>query len=215
MRHAFALTFLLASCGTLPAADWLTLPGSFSHDPVSGRRVEQYAVVHAPAVPIDGTFRSSGYTHTRSTLAYGQSADNYHRVEAWGEPVRPYGEWRFPFRPYSAPYPAWGPPYGGLNIGGLDRDGLYGRRYRPVRYGDDPYDNEDPYEDGPDSEEFYGEGPDDDNGPGGREFPGGYRRRYYRPPTLPVDPLSPYPAGPGTPYPVAPYYDGYYPPYRD
>ena len=215
MRHAFALTFLLAGYGHLAAADWLTLPGQYSHDPVNGRRVEQYAAVDAPVAPIDRSFRSSGYTHTRSTLAFGQSADNYHRVEAWGDPVRPYGEWRFPFRPYSAPYPAWGPPYGGLNIGGFD-DGLYGRRYRPIGYGEGPYDeepygDEDPYEEGPYNDVDPDNGYDEDGPDDGYRF----RRPYYRPRTLPVNPLSPYPAGPGTPYPVAPYYDGYYPSYRD
>lgn len=102
------------------ANDWLTLPSQYTHDPATGLRISQYAAVANPTAPMAVDFRTSGYTHTRSTLNYGQSADNYHRVEQWGEPVRPYGEWRFPYRPYSVPYGAWGPPFGGLNLGGFN-----------------------------------------------------------------------------------------------
>ena len=117
------------------AADWLTMPSRYSHNPSTGQRVTQYTKIQAPSVPQPSNFRTSGYTHTRSSLNYGQSADNYHRVEQWGDPVRPYGEWRFPYRPYSTPYPNWGPPYAGLNLGG----GYYGP------YGPSPYD---PYQGG-------------------------------------------------------------------
>ncbi|WP_246146717.1 hypothetical protein [Rubripirellula lacrimiformis] len=102
---------------SVSASDWLTHPSTYSHDPATGMRVSQYAPVAAPVAPAVSNFRTSGYTHTRSSLNYGPSADNYHRVEAWGEPVRPYGEWQFPYRPYSSPYPNWGPPYAGLNLG--------------------------------------------------------------------------------------------------
>lgn len=185
------------------SADWLTMPGPYSHDPVSGRRIAQYAPVAAPAAPQVANFRSSGYTHTRSTLAYGQSADNYHRVEEWGDPVRPYGEWRFPYRPFSTPYPNWGPPYaglGGIGFGGIGfGGGGFGGQYPPGI----------------------------PNQPGlpfpGQPFPGqpgvpgaGYPVRPGFPnPAAGTDGFAPYPSGIGTPYPVAPYYDGYYPNYRD
>jgi len=125
MRTASLLIgpFLLVAIGlasasaSADAADWLTLPSTYSHDPQTGMRVSQFAAAEPAVAPGAPNFRSSGYTHTRSTLAYGQSADNYHRVEEWGAPVRPYGEWRFPYRPYSTPYPNWGPPYAGLNLG--------------------------------------------------------------------------------------------------
>ena len=186
------------SCGQ----DWLTMPGPYSHDPVSGQRVSQYAQVEAPKVPVDPTFRSSGYTHLRSTLAYGQSADNYHRVESWGDPVRPYGEWRFPYRPFSTPYPNWGPPFAGFNLGfGFPQPGFPPPR-RPGNGG--------------------GGGNGNGNGNGTSTYPGngGYNGRpdwgrRPRPTPPPASPFNPYPAGPGSPYPVAPYYDGYYPPYRD
>jgi hypothetical protein len=55
----------------------------------------------------------SGYWHTRSSIQAGGSADHLHVVEEWGRPVRPYGEWRFPYRPFSVPYPLWGPQFFG------------------------------------------------------------------------------------------------------
>jgi hypothetical protein len=64
--------------------------------------------------------------HFRSSLQFGPSADHYHRVEQWGPPIQPYGEWRFPFRPYSVPYDQWGAPFAGLNLG-------FGRPIIPVR----------------------------------------------------------------------------------
>ncbi|MEM9366798.1 MAG: hypothetical protein AAGD07_12450 [Planctomycetota bacterium] len=92
----------------------MTRPSTYSHDPTSGQRVAQYAPIAPPVGPQQPRLRTGGYTHTRSTLSFGPSLDQYHRVEQWGEPVRPYGEWQFPFRPYSTPYPNWGPPYAGL-----------------------------------------------------------------------------------------------------
>ncbi|TWU47510.1 hypothetical protein Poly51_53100 [Rubripirellula tenax] len=106
-----------AGTANVHGSDWLTRASTYTHDPMTGARVAQYAQVASPAAPAVSNFRSSGYTHTRSSIAYGQSADNYHRVETWGDPVRPYGEWNFPNRPFSAPYQNWGPPYAGLNLG--------------------------------------------------------------------------------------------------
>ena len=129
MRFAIILLAVVSFSPFISAADWLTYPSRYSHDSKTGSRITQYTPIEAPSVPQPANFRTSGYTHTRSSLNYGQSADNYHRVEQWGDPVRPYGEWRFPYRPYSTPYPNWGPPYAGLNLGG----GFYG----PPAY--DPY----------------------------------------------------------------------------
>ncbi|MGI9472181.1 MAG: hypothetical protein ACR2NZ_11640 [Rubripirellula sp.] len=171
------------------------MPSSYSHDPATGSRVSQFAPIEAPTAPQAPNFRTSGYTHTRSSLNYGQSADNYHRVEEWGDPVRPYGEWRFPQRPFSTPYQNWGPPFAGLNLG---FGGFYGPHGGSGRGG------------------FGGGHPGKPGGGGrpdvGRGF-GNDRHRSIRPPQ--ASPFNPYPAGPGTPYPVAPYYDGYYPVYRD
>lgn len=212
MRYLFSL-IVFALCGSSAfATDWLTHPSTYTHSPETGQRVAQYQPTPAPSAPTAPNFRSSGYTHTRSSLNYGASADNYHRVEKWGDEVRPYGEWRFPYRPYSTPYPNWGPPYAGFNLGlGFPGYGNPG----PIR-GRDRYRPELP--------------PGDSGGDGG-----GRRPRRYNPPSErgylgdgtwplerrdfngnlpPASPFNPYPAGPGTPYPVSPYYDGYYGDYR-
>lgn len=302
MRIATLVLTVITLSPLANAADWLTLPSRFSHNPATGERVAQYTKIQGPSLPQPANFRTSGYTHTRSSLNYGQSADNYHRVEQWGDPVRPYGEWRFPYRPYSTPYPNWGPPYAGLNLGG----GFYGP-YGPVPY--DPYQGAGmnpggrypsvsprvgsrspgrapafgggglpgdgllppaatmsavPNRDGigmpvdgiipegellrtrdqssvggqlrPGNGRAEGEqaGQAGNNSAGsvggssgtGAIYPGHrydprrnwnddqrYRGRYR--PTPQPSPFNPYPAGPGTPYPVAPYYDGYYPVYRN
>ncbi len=115
MKASCILPLLLLLClPSVDAADWLTLPSHYTHDLATGLRVTQFAPVASPTAPMARDFRSSGYVSTRSSLNYGQSADNYHRVEQWGPPVLPYGEWRFPNRPYSAPYSQWGAPFAGL-----------------------------------------------------------------------------------------------------
>ncbi len=191
-----------------PASNWLTMPSTYTHDPSTGARVSQYSPIAAPTAAVVSNFQTSGYTHTRSSLAYGQSADNYHRVEQWGAPVRPYGEWRFPNRPYSSPYPNWGPPYAGLNLG---LGGVYpGQNFPGQPYPGSGYPG---FGVGPSygpgsGYSGYPDGPE--NGPG---HPGHSNRGLLRPET--ASPLNPYPSGPGSPYPVAPYYDGYYPVYRE
>ena len=117
MRYAPILSVFLLASSPAFGADWLTMPSTYTHDVASGQRVTQFAPIAAPSAPQIANFRTSGYTHTRSSLNYGPSADNYHRVEKWGDPIRPYGEWRFPYRPYSTPYPNWGAPFAGLGRG--------------------------------------------------------------------------------------------------
>lgn len=117
MKNRLASTFavLIASIFITVAcngADWLTLPSFYTHGE-NGARTSQYAQPRPPVSQVVSGYRTSGYRQYRSTIQYGQAADNYHRVEKWGPPVRPYGEWRFPFRPYSSPYGAWGAPFAG------------------------------------------------------------------------------------------------------
>ncbi len=111
---ALILSTLAAS---LRADDWMTWESSYTHSPQTGQRVDQYAQGEQPISPYRQDFSRSGYRHFRSTLQAGQSADNMHIVEQWGQPVVPYEQWRFPFRPYAVPYDAWGPqaPYGITN----------------------------------------------------------------------------------------------------
>ena len=105
---------LLMFVGSAQAADWITAPSYFTHDPMSAERVSQYTPVGPFYYYSRPDYAKSGYRHNRSTFQFGGSADNLHIIEEWGRPVRPYEEWRFPYRPYGSPYQAWGPPYGGL-----------------------------------------------------------------------------------------------------
>lgn len=126
MRPGQHVAFLLMAVGLgvcfgqdATAADWLTAPSYYTHDPQTGQRVTQYAEVGPFYYYYRPDFQRSGYRNYRSTIQTGNSADNMHIVEEYGRPVRPYEEWRFPYRPYSVPYDAWGPPFGGLGgIGG-------------------------------------------------------------------------------------------------
>ena len=102
------------------AADWITAPSRFTHDPQTGQRVTQFAPT--PPVFHDPSPFRSGFRHTRSSLQVGDSIDQYHSVDEFGRPVRPYGEWRFPFRPFSVPSHLWGGQggyggYGGFGYG--------------------------------------------------------------------------------------------------
>jgi hypothetical protein len=97
-------------------ADWITQPSYFTHDQ-AGKRVQQYTPIGPFYIFPNPSYQRSGYQHTRSSLQVGSSADHYHVVEEWGRQVRPYDEWRFPYRPYSVPYELWGPPYAGLRYG--------------------------------------------------------------------------------------------------
>ena len=90
------------------AVDWTTMPSTYSHDS-NGQRVDQYAVAVEPQSNDRQDYVRSGFRHTRSSLQAGFSSDHYHITEQWGQPVQPYGQWRYPTRPFSVPYGAWGP----------------------------------------------------------------------------------------------------------
>jgi hypothetical protein len=111
------LAALMARPGRADAADWITAPSTYTHDPTTAERVAQYTPIGPYYYFPRPDYLKSGYRHLRSTIDLGNSSDNLHIVEEWGRPVRPYDEWRFPYRPYSVPYDAWGPPFGGLGGG--------------------------------------------------------------------------------------------------
>ncbi len=192
-----AMVASLGSTSVAAASDWLTLPSHYTHDPISGQRVSQYAPPPSPTAPLAADYRTSGFSHTRSSLNYGQSADNYYRVNSWGAPVQPYGEWRFPNRPYSAPYSQWGAPYAGL---GQNYLGIFGGNFGGPTGAGVPGGTLDPSGQG-----NYGF-------PGNQGYPNGFPGN-----NLPGynNPLNPYPIGPNSAYPDHPYYDGYHPVYRD
>ena len=130
------LSCLLLGTQVVSAVDWLTLPGQFSHDP-SGQRIAQHQAAAPALAPAVSDFTRGGYRNTRSTLQYDQGADNYHVVERWGPPVQPYDEWRFPYRPFSSPYPNWGPPFAGSGLGNGTYPGFsnLGTGYPGLGYG--------------------------------------------------------------------------------
>jgi hypothetical protein len=130
-------------------SSWIFRPSKYSHDPVSGQRVAQFAPPRAPVRRIDGTYRESGYRHIRSSLRGPDgSADRTHVVQTWGagESIRPYGEWQRPFRegatpygpwgnsqgPWTTPFESWDNPYGQWNRY------PYGYRYPYPNYGAGP-----------------------------------------------------------------------------
>lgn len=118
MRFALLVVCSLSfCCGSLAGADWITAPSYYTHDPQTGKRVQQYAPIGPFFAPGQPNFVRSGFRHSRSSIQVGTSADHYHVTEEWGRPVRPYGEWRFPYRPYSVPYDLWGPQFGFLPLG--------------------------------------------------------------------------------------------------
>lgn len=114
---AAALAAICLSAGSADAADWITAPSTYTHDPNTAERVTQYSPIGPFYYYPRPDYMKSGYRHLRSTIDLGNSSDNLHIVEEWGRPVRPYDEWRFPYRPFSVPYDAWGPPFGGLGGG--------------------------------------------------------------------------------------------------
>ena len=125
-HHLLALALsgaAVASAATATAADWITAPSFYSHDPESGERVTQYTPIGPFYIYPRADYVESGYRHTQSVIRDENSADRIHIVRKWGQSVRPYGEWQFPYRPYSVPYNQWGPPYGGLG----QWPGQYGR----------------------------------------------------------------------------------------
>ncbi len=118
MRNCLLIVGLVAfAAAQVSAADWIAAPSRFTHDPATGCRTHQFAQI--PPVYHTPDPGRSAYRHSRSSLQIGDSIDQYHVVEEYGRPVRPYGEWRFPFRPFSVPYHLWGPPYGGFGFGGF------------------------------------------------------------------------------------------------
>jgi hypothetical protein len=106
------------------AIDWTTMASTYSHD-AQGQRVDQFAAAVEPQSNERADYVRSGYRSSRSSLQTGFSADHYHVTEQWGQPVQPYGQWRYPNRPFSVPYSQWGPqlpqvlgvgtPWGGNN----------------------------------------------------------------------------------------------------
>jgi hypothetical protein len=215
----YCVLVFTASLTSARGGDWMTWRSTYTHDAASGHRVDQYAPTVAPIAPDQGNLVRSGYRHYRSTIQAGQSADNLHVVHEWGRPVMPYEHWRFPYRPYGAPYAAWGPPTPNV-LGNVN----YGVPFGNAPYGGSP---------GGNWSAGYG-GAVNPNAPGGGQpantlqgsgLPsGGYPGGSYPGGNYPGGsyPGGAYPGGgyPGGAYPSfplvppfqpAPWYDGFYP----
>ncbi len=140
-----ALLVAAALCATQAArADsWVFRPSTYSHDPVSGGRVNQYRPEDPAYVWLDPNYLQSGYRHIRATFrGPGGSFDQTHIVQTWGagEWIRPYGEWQFPFRAGATPYGPWGNPQGPWTMPFDSWYNPYGlwnpyRRPYPIPYG--------------------------------------------------------------------------------
>jgi len=190
------------------ADDWMTWPSTYTHEPVRGQRVDQYAQPVQPIAQRDPTFQRSGYRNYRSTLQGANSADNMHIVEQWGAPVVPYEQWRFPFRPYGTPYNAWGPqaPYGIFN-GNLNSNVGQPGNYPPHGYQAPP--GSSPYTGQPQAGNT---GQPPVGYPGfaqpGNPYPGNSNQGYPVPSNIP-NPTNGFPLSPQ--YQNQPWYDGTYP----
>ena len=118
IRHLTAALAGAAIAFTLTAAveaDWFFQPSRYTHDPVKGERVAQYAPGVTPYAREVPNFVESGYRHTRTSIrGADRTADHMHVVQTWGlgEQIRPYGEWQRPYRAGATPYGPWGNPQG-------------------------------------------------------------------------------------------------------
>jgi hypothetical protein len=103
-----------SACIAAAETSWIFRTSTYSHDPATGNRVNQYAAEKPAYVRTDPTYQESAYRHSRSGFQAGDSFDFLHTVETWGqgENIRPYGEWLYPYRAGATPYGPWGNPQG-------------------------------------------------------------------------------------------------------
>jgi hypothetical protein len=153
MRLHHSIFFILTA-SLLPAAQasdvsWIFRPAYYTHSPVTGQRVAQYAAEQPSIVPVDPTYQESGYRH--QLIQVGTEWLNL--VQTWGAgtAIRPYGEWEYPYRPGATPYGPWYNPQGPW--------------MRPSGSWQNPYDpNRPPYLNGPNRQPYgyqpYGYGPE-------------------------------------------------------
>lgn len=215
-RAAASLVWGVALLGSTVQGgdDWMTWTSTYTHSPVQGGRVDQYAQAVEPLAQRDPTFQRSGYRHYRSTLQGGNSADNMHIVEQWGAPVVPYEQWRFPFRPYGTPYDAWGPqaPYGIINSNSTFNQNAGPSGFRPP-HGYQPPTGSSPYSGQPPVGPIpgYGQGPS--GYPGypnhGYPAPANSNQGYPNAADNVPDRSNGFPLSP--PYQNQPWFDGTYP----
>jgi hypothetical protein len=106
-----SVVVVFQSAGGVRAASWIFRHSTYSHDPATAARVNQYAPEPLSPAPYDPNYLQSGYRHIRSSIRDADgSYDRMHIVQTWGagEWIRPYGEWQFPYRAGATPYGPWG-----------------------------------------------------------------------------------------------------------
>lgn len=196
------------------SADWTTMASTYTHDQ-DGHRVDQYALAVEPQSMERPDYVRSGYRNTRSSLQAGFSADHYHLTEQWGQSVQPYGQWRYPYRPFSVPYGQWGPQLPQVVVGGNQWNAFGQRGFNPGLPGNG---NFVPGVNGPVQQgnmSGMGVGPMMQ----GQMAPGGFGNAVGNGPWS-VGPVNVLPAGQDEYYPQAPTYfpltvDGFQSPFRD
>ena len=88
-------------CTDQEQTSWIFRPSYFSHDPDTGKRVDQYEPEQVTYYRDDPTYLESGFRHYQYEIeGPGGTADRLHVVQTWGlgDLIRPYGEWEFPYR---------------------------------------------------------------------------------------------------------------------
>lgn len=163
--HAFAMTVacFLFPIGASNAADWIAAPSFYTHSPKTGGRIDQYQPTPLVAAPIEDPNSRGVYRHFRSSIRLPGYVDHLHVVDRSGFDVRPYGEWLYPFRPYSVPYGLWGPQLPAVvGNGGWGWGGGWGNNVGPG-----------PWAPGTPGGPGSGWNPWNPGGPGGPNVPGG------------------------------------------
>ncbi|HYW78697.1 MAG TPA: hypothetical protein VE890_03935 [Thermoguttaceae bacterium] len=134
---ATAVTWAVAQTAD---ADWVFQPSTYSHDPATCSRVDQYAAKKVSYARTDPTYMESGYVHKRTVLRGADgSVTRRHVVRTWGagEDIRPYGEWQRPYRAGATPYGPWGNSQGPWTTPFESWDNPYGQwnRYPYLPWG--------------------------------------------------------------------------------
>src|SRR5262245_52383456 len=81
---AAILAALSALATRASAADWLTAPSTYTHDPTTAQRVTQYTPIGPYYYYARPDYLKSGYRNLRSTIDLGNSSDNLVITEEWG-----------------------------------------------------------------------------------------------------------------------------------
>ena len=127
MRTWLVAILCLTGVSANHAADWIFAPSDYTHNPSTGKRIDQYAAPPPQYVYTQPNYARSVYRYERSSLQVGDSIDNLHIVNSAGPAFAPYRTWQLPFRPYAVPYDAWGPQVpGGFGGGAFGPYGAFG-----------------------------------------------------------------------------------------